>query len=139
MEEEAGLSATQIEELNIRPTLKIFESKDIINWRTISIGAEVIYSLIVLREDEIYDDDGFEFKKRDSYRVLKLNEEGNYQIDYYSGNSPMWTITKSAFPKDVSGAPLKRIPFEFCGSDNNDAVPDVPVLYDILSDFYNIT
>ena len=43
----------------------------------------------------------------------------------------MWTITKSAFPKDVSGAPLKRIPFEFCGSDNNDAVPDVPVLYDI--------
>ena len=131
-ETDGNLSQTQIEEMNIRPSLKLYKSKNIVNWREIAIGSEVVLSMVTLKEKEVYYDDGFEFKEQDCYRVLKLNEEGNYQIDIYSGKGELYLVPKSSsIPTDFNGNPLKRIPFEFCGADNNDVDPDVPVLYDI--------
>lgn len=131
------LSAKELETGNITTTLKLYESKNIINWRTKIEGSETIYSLIVLKELNTWFDDGFELKERFQYRVLRLNETGAYQVTIYKTDSdkvgPMSTFTpiETFVPTDFNGNVLKRIPFEFCGSDNNDAYPDIPVLYDI--------
>lgn len=131
------LTKSEIEQGNIKPTIKLYKSEDIINWRTKLIGSEVVYSLIVLREKVIYDDDGFEFKERWQYRDLRLNEENIYVVTIYYTNSEIpnaqsvFQIIDSFIPSGFDGSPLNKIPFEFCGSDNNDAEPDIPVLYDI--------
>ena len=131
------LSATEIEEMNIRPTIKVYESPSIINWRTKEIGAEVVYSLIVLKEKVIYEDDGFEFKEQYRYKVLTLSDDNVYRVDIYDTSdgalkkNAIYSISESYIPTTFSGETLNRIPFVFAGSDNNDAMPDIPVLYDI--------
>ena len=128
---EEPVSKTQKTDLNIRASIKMYPSKKIINWRTKNLGAEIVYSLIVLEENEVYYDDGFEFKTRKMYRVLRLNNEGNYQVEIYKTDKLFNVPDSTTIPTDFNGNPLKRIPFEFCGCDNNDAEPDIPVLYDI--------
>jgi len=119
------------EETTMHPVIKMYDSKDIINWRTVAVGTEKLFTVIVLREKEIYLDDGFEFLERDFYRVLKL-VNGVYVQDIYSGDDVSFEVpSKSIVPTKFDGSYFDRIPFEFCGSDNNDALPDVPPLYDI--------
>jgi hypothetical protein len=147
---EGELTKADLENGKIRPVIKLYKSNDIINWRTKVEGAELVYSLVVLREKVVIYDDGFEIKQGYRYRVLKLNESGNYEVNLYEANQDLCdeeneyrlNIALANFnfqlksenifiPTDVSGNTLKRIPFEFCGCDNNDADPDVPVLYDV--------
>jgi hypothetical protein len=144
-------SESSVEEItngNIRPSLKLYESKDIINWRIKTEGAEKFYSLVVLKERFTSFDDGFEFKEQYNYRVLKLNNEGYYEVNIYNSDIDIACLDSDYnvpasftdyklkpeniyIPTDFNGNKLKRIPFEFAGSDNNDAIPDIPVLYDI--------
>jgi len=145
---ESEVSKEQIAELDIRPIIRLYESNDIINWRTVYVGAEVIYNLIVLREKFIYNYDEFVSINQYRYRVLKLNEDGNYQCDIYGSilqaindadgsinsiSQPIFDLEESFVPTDLTGAPFKRIPFEFCGTESNVAEPGVPVLYDIAN------
>lgn len=129
---DSPMSATELEERKIRPFLKMFESKNIINWRTKEIGSEIVYSLIVLKDTEIYSDDGFEFKERNFYRVLRLDESNKYTKEIWRENENKLFYSEGIdYPTDFNGNRLERIPFEFCGAEDNDAMPDVPVLYDI--------
>lgn len=56
----------------VRPTITLYEPWEIINWRTVSVGARRIFSLVVISETYILDDDGFESKSGLQYRVLRL-------------------------------------------------------------------
>jgi len=122
------LTQSQIDEGSIRPFIKIYKSSDILNWRTKIVGSET-------------------FKEQWQFRVLWLNKSGDYQVDIYRNGiqvveTDSETITPIAngsfgnpwltvIPKDFNGHTIKRIPFEFAGCDNNDAKPDMPILYDI--------
>lgn len=125
-------TVADIEAGDVRPIIRVIDPWDCINYRVKTRGAKVILSLVVFREDRIIDDDGFETKTKDQWRVLRLDENDEYVIDIYhakSGPSPAETY----YPRDASGARLKEIPFTFVGSVNNEATPNPPPMYQLCS------
>lgn len=117
---------------NIRPTIVHYKPEDIINWRTRTVGAKVLLSLVVLRETYIIEDDGFAEVCGLQYRVLRLTSEGIYTVEIHrdvesAGLAPVEFYT----PKDGKGQPLRVIPFSFMGAENNDPDVDRPPLLDL--------
>lgn len=133
-----------IERGHIRPTMYAYGPKEIVNWRTIDIGAEEVLSLVVLNEMYGSGDDGFEIKSSQQFRVLRLDEEGNYIQEIwretdksskstYKNKKPVYEMFMTIHPRDANGDPIRIIPFTFIGSENNDADPDHPNFYDLAS------
>ena len=82
--------------------------------------------MITLRE--WYEDETniFCVEHKEQYRVLFINEEGNYQQDVWREGD----IVESYLPQE-NGKPMKRIPFWFIGSVTNDEFCDPAPLYDL--------
>lgn len=128
---EGAVSAAQIAEGDIRPTMTLYEPNEILNWRTIARGAREILSLVVLEECYTQSDDGFEAIEKKQWRALRLINN-IYTVEIYreeNGAKP-WS---SVIPRDADGQPLDEIPFLFVGSENNDSTIDAPPMYDIAS------
>lgn len=129
----------------IRPTVTIYSPMEIINWRVIEKGADEVLSLVVLCETYVHADDGFEIKNAGQFRILKLDENGEYVQELWREPTPAtisegqrpgrgnWMVAETLRPKGPDGSPLKEIPFRFIGSENNDANPDNPIFYDLCS------
>lgn len=145
-ESEGGVSIEDLKTEKFRPTMFVYSPQEIINWRTIERGAKEIISLVVLYEKFCIEDDGFEMKHACQFRVLKLDEAGEYVQEIWREKTPTqikdgpikipngnFTKFETFFPKDFSGNYLKEIPFSFIGSDNNDPEPDNPNFYDLAS------
>lgn len=118
----------------IRPTLIQYARGDIINWRFIQRGARKVLSLVVTAENNTVRDDGFEVTSENQWRVMQLDKYGQYVVTLYSYNAKDETyevVAETKKPTDFNGNPFTEIPFFFCGSVNNDAVPDEPPLYDL--------
>lgn len=117
----------------ISPTLTLYAPSKILNWRTKTIGAKVLLSLVVLEESFIKADDGFEAVAEKQWRVLRLTAAGYtstiYEADGASGHKEVATY----YPKDSKGNPLTEIPFTFIGARNNDSIIDEPPMYDIAA------
>ncbi len=139
-----GASIADLSNGRVRPTITAYEPQNIINWRLIDRGAESVLSLVVLAENYNFSDDGFEIKTGAQLRVLKLDEDGQYVIEIWAEKTPtLWSGDKpprGAFqkmkeirPTGADGLPLREIPFCFVGSENNDSIPDSPVMYDLAS------
>jgi hypothetical protein len=125
-------SIADIEAGEIRPTIRVIEPWDCINYRVKTRGAKIILSLVVFREDRIVEDDGFETKKKDQWRVLRLDENDEYVIDIYY-NKTGTTPNERYEPRDAAGNRLDEIPFTFVGSVNNDPAPNAPPMYQLCS------
>lgn len=143
-DDEGGVTVAQLEAGNIRPTLYVYAPTDIINWRTVDRGAEEVLSLIVIFEPYCITDDGFEMKEGGQFRVLKLDENGEYVHEVWREPTPSalkqgklprgnFMVHSTTRPKDAAGKPLRDIPFMFIGSENNDPSPDNPNFYDLCS------
>lgn len=141
---EGGATVADLEAGRVRPTITTYSPQEIINWRLTERGAEEILSLVVLAESYTFADDGFEMKNAAQFRVLKLDENGEYVMEIWSEPTPTaWAgdktpkgnfqRTKEIRPKGSDGLPLREIPFTFVGSENNDPQPDNPNLYDLAS------
>ena len=141
---EGGATVADLEAGRVRPTITTYSPQEIINWRLTERGAEEILSLVVLAESYTFADDGFEMKNAAQFRVLKLDENGEYVMEIWSEPTPTaWAgdktpkgnfqRTKEIRPKGADGLPLREIPFTFVGSENNDPQPDNPNLYDLAS------
>lgn len=142
---EGGASLADLANGRIRPTIHAYGPIEIINWRTIERGADEILSLVVLVESYAFADDGFEMKMAAQFRVLRLDEAGNYRVEIWREPTPTaWdgrkTIKSGNYqlhevvaPKGADGNPLKEIPFTFVGSENNDHEVDEPNFYDLAS------
>lgn len=119
---------------NIRPTISLFDAWDVVNWRTITIGSKKLLSLVVISEKEVVDDDGFEQKWDPFFRVLRLNQQGNYQTEIWWFDEKVNDFVMDGppiIPLDSTGSPWREIPGTFIGSENNDETPDLPPLYDL--------
>lgn len=117
-----------------RPTIQYYGPTDIINWRFEQQGAVSKLAKVVLVEDYILHDDGFEIRKGTQCRVLKL-EGGVYTMELWQRidekqEGPFYLIDTTV-PTDANGRPFNYIPFYFIGSQNNDAQIDKPPMYDI--------
>ena len=141
---EGGASVADLEAGRVRPTITTYAPQEIINWRLTERGAEEILSLVVLAEAYCFADDGFEMKNAAQFRVLKLDENGEYVMELWQEPQPTswdgsktpkgnFQLSKVLRPRGADGLPLREIPFMFVGSENNDSSPDNPNLYDLAS------
>jgi len=137
---ETAVTKAEQEEGNIRPSVAIFDSKSVINWRTKTIGSLTKLSLVVLKESYTVEDDGFKTQQATQYRELRLDEAGNYSVQLWREKEPRKTDGPSSqfekfqaaySPKGGNGLPLRDIPFTFCGSINNEPSIDPAPLYDM--------
>jgi len=131
-DEEQPATIADIEAGDVRPTIRVIEPWDCLNYRVKARGAKVILSLVVFREDRIIDDDGFETKTKDQWRVLRLDENDEYVIEIYHARSGPQPAERYE-PRDASGKRLTEIPFTFVGSINNEATPNPPPMYQLCS------
>lgn len=107
-----------------------YKAEDIINWSVINKQL----TLVVLRE-EVPKAEGktvFGFDNDYQYRVLMINEEGNYEQRLYTSENDSVENYK-IIPVVVGGRSLKSIPFWFIGSQNNDEQIDEPPMLPVTS------
>ncbi len=109
--------------------LKPYTAESIINWRSQVIGSKVLLTLVVLCEliDEL-EEDGFQWRQRKQYRVLRLNEQQVYEQVVYD---EFGEIVDYIIPTKADGTYFNEIPFMFIGSENNDSGIDLIPLYDL--------
>lgn len=127
---------------NIRPKVKAFKARDVINWRYYQKGTKLLPSMVVLRENYTVQDDGFETIKAPQYRELRIID-GRYRVQLWRAKAnpdgkvdPKATnfeVFETSFPTDGKGEPLDEIPFTFIGSLNNDETIDPSPMLDICN------
>lgn len=118
----------------VRPTIILYDPWDVINWRTKTIGAKKLLSLVVIAEQYIVEDDGFEMKTDRQWRVLRLEDEtGVYKVEIWREENGTFQEYEFYYPTDANGNNLREIPFTFIGAVNNDAAVDQPPLYDLAA------
>jgi hypothetical protein len=122
-----GTSIRDTEELKAR--ILLYRAENIINWNIERINNKAVVKFIVLHEPTLeLIEDGFEWELKDKYRLLKLDDEGNYYQALYDEN---FDIVDFVYPTDNNGNNLKEIPFTFVGAaDNNEDIDKAP-LYDL--------
>lgn len=115
-----------------RPTLRVYNAKSIINWRTKGVGANMVLTLVVLHEkpDDDEKDDGFKNEAVEQWRELRLEPDG-YVVRVWRKVGGQFTAIDEAKPVDYAGNRLTYIPFVFMGPKKNTAQPNKPPLYDI--------
>lgn len=123
-------SRADIDNGNIRPILRIFDAKKVINWRTLRKGAREYLSLVVIEDEYVVNDDGFMQSMAKEWLVLRMDESNRYVQERWRTESDK---VEELVPLGSDGKPLDEIPFIFIGSENNDAEPDNPPLYDLAS------
>lgn len=130
---EGPVSKQQLDSGDIRPTFTLYSPEKILNWRTTTRGARELLSLVVLEEEVVSEDDGFEAKKTKQWRVLRL-VNNVYTVQIWSQTQQANYVAKQTFiPTDASGQPLNEIPFTFIGAKNNDHRVDEAPMYDIAA------
>lgn len=138
--EEGITTLADIQSGKIRPTINVVSPMEIINWKTISVGAEEILSRVVIAEDFCSMDDGFEVQYDPQWRVLGLDDQGNYYQEIWREETKgtrfkraQYYKHQTIYPRGSQGELLREIPFMFIGSENNDCNPDNPHFYDLAS------
>ena len=122
-------------DLGVRPFVRVYSPEDIINWRTINIGARRVPRLIVLAETYDVDTaDGFGLDTGKQWRVLRLevSDAGNLQYTvtiYRDVEGEGRTPVEQYVVRGYNGQTFDTIPFVAVGSKNNDLdVDDSPML-----------
>lgn len=141
-----AVSKLDIDNGTIRPSIIIIPPWRVINWRTKKRGGKHVYSLIVIEEDYIKEDDGFEIIIGKQHRVLRLgvSKENNfpnlvldnedvYTVEVWREEDGNLGISEAYQPTDFNGNVLDEIPFKFGGVENNDEEIDDAPLYDLAS------
>jgi hypothetical protein len=145
-EVDGEMTRKEIEDLGVKPSITVYAPDEIVNWRLINDGYSEKLALVVLHESYQTSDDGFEVGYGNQFRVLRLDESGEFVQEIWRERSNptkymQYTLPKkkefithsTTKPTDRNGKPLLEIPFTFVGSENNDAAPDQPNMIDIAS------
>ncbi len=130
--------ATQADAIlrNLRPTMSLYETESIVNWKEETITSQKVLTRVILKEDRATPDPDDEFTESCGtiYRVLDLLE-GKYRTRIFvpsSANSEQFIQEgEDLFPK-MNNQPLGFIPFYFLGVDDAEACPDDPPLIDLV-------
>jgi hypothetical protein len=128
--------------LNLRPTMAVYRTETIINWKTQVIANQRILTMIVLTEEHEEPTDEFESTCEDRYRVLDLveakNDDGSTSLAYRVRIFKSEETTKAdvqigddLFPL-INGTKMQFIPFYFLSADDTSIEPDDPPLIDLV-------
>jgi hypothetical protein len=130
-------SQADTEQRGDRPYATHYAAEAITNWKTGRIGNRTVITMVVLYELYEIAKDEFEAESGGQYRVLLLNESGQYQqqiwrkVKQESGKEE-WTIVDEATPL-LRGAPLDFIPFFFFGPRDASAGVTKPPVIDLVN------
>lgn len=119
------VTKSQVDSGEIRPIVRFFEPWAIRNWKIEKVGT--VHKLTLLVLDEMYEDtiksgNEFDIELKLRQRVYRLlNDTCSVEVFDAEGES----VTRYEI-KGSNGKPLDMIPFEFIGSENNDAEIDEP-------------
>ena len=104
----------QYDALGLRPYLTRFSAESVINWKQ----HKGVFSQVILKEEECIQVSEFESKERDFWRVLDLDEAGNYRqrkfIKHEKEEDMFVQLGDDIYPAK-NGAKLREIPFYFFG------------------------
>lgn len=126
-----AVSKADAESGGMRPRIVLFDPRQVINWRSISVGANSKLSLVVISENYVKSDDGFESEVATQYRVLKL-ENGIYIIQLWKvGERNSIEFHEELIPLGGDGLPMTEIPFQFIGAEANGEAVEKPLVLDI--------
>lgn len=138
-----GLTPDDIANGDNLPVIRLFEAKDIINWRTIMQGSRRKVSMLVLEDWQHVDQALFESVPICQWRHYWIDPATGWVICQLwekatadnSRNMPIKDahviVAGPYIIKDATGKPLTTIPFFPIGARNNDIEPDKPPLQDI--------
>lgn len=139
-------SATRADALamGLRPMLKCYDAKAIINWKTRYVKNATVLSMVVLKEMKMVAEDEFSDACVEQYRVLDLIDmprgpEGVVMPTYrvrtieieQDGGKEVEVTTSLSFPM-IEGEFLDYIPFQFIGVDDVNWCIDEPPLIDLV-------
>ena len=114
----------------VRPTITTYAPERIINWRWTTEDNIRYLSLVVLEEDYVLDDDGFETTKKTQYRELRMerNESGTliFKCVVWREVDGSFGPLEPTYPTKGNGQHWDRIPFQFIGSSDNNSEIDKP-------------
>jgi hypothetical protein len=135
---------------NLRPTMQLYNTFSIINWKKGRVNNKTVLTQVVLHETKWIAKDEFEGKEEDRWRVLDLSPEEEGEPTKYpvyrqrlfklaagttgSGRRatpPQFVVEEEIFPK-MNGMPLTYIPFRIIGVDDCSFEVDDPPLIDLV-------
>ncbi|WP_288501493.1 DUF4055 domain-containing protein [uncultured Acinetobacter sp.] len=140
---DGNVSVQQAESLGIRPTIVFYESLSIINWSLKRVGSVYKPELIVLHEKTTEKDPEDEFSKKEIniYRVLRLDENNEYNVQVYTDKSGELQGGDIFYPTNSLGQRWNEIPFIPLGSLANDwnidPIPLEPIVTMNLAHYQN--
>lgn len=127
-----GSTAEDETAMGLRSKLSLYPRESIINWKYKTVNHVSILSLVVLVESEdIEKTDEFKSDPKPLYRVLALDDAGNYYQRVFDHNKEQ--VGSDVYIKDSAGSPLKYIPFEPVGSSKNMIGVNKPPLIDMAN------
>ena len=116
-------TVAQLRNNEVRPIIRYSDHNQIRNWDYRKIGSVWKLSLIVLDEiTEERKDESYKVEKVEKQRVYELKNNNCVECRIYRDNKE----EKRYDICGIDGKPLDEIPFEFIGSENNDASIDEP-------------
>ena len=118
-----AVTLAQAQALGARPYLALFDADSVINWR---MDGKRITQLI-LEEEEYIATSEFEGEEQCFYRVLDLDEMGNYRQRKFVEKDKIFTQVGDDIYPLMNGANLKEIPFYFLGD-----ADELPLLIDLV-------
>ena len=126
-----------------RPRILNIDADRIINWRIVNIGGESKLEMLVLQEEIVTSDDGFEMETEPRWREYRLRQDngGLYvtvtvwkENNGDSGSNKEQFVIESGPDRVIAGGKnLDTIPFVFFGALNNEPTIDKPPMLDLAN------
>lgn len=141
---ERPASVADQENNGIRATISMYALDNIINWRVGKKGNAIRLELVVLQETVAKPkaDDRFTLEEIQQWRVLELDEAGNYCVTIYQkGNAGIEQIGDTFYPTNAKGRNWTEIPFQIVRSFANDwtlgQIPLEPIANVNIAHYHN--
>lgn len=124
-----GMTAAEVELLNVRPYIKKYTTENIINWKYENINNTQVLTMVVLKETKEVWSDEFTSDLVDVYRVLSL-QEGIYTVRVFEEGENGFMSSEPIYPK-MNGNAMNEIPFISITPTSLTLTPEKPPLYDL--------
>lgn len=136
-----GMTKGDAEKLNLKPSLNLYITENIINWKVALINNQLTLTLLVLTEQAALPGNEFEHKTETHYRVLDLvtmkvgeASQSIYRVRVYKldQNSKEQILVSGPNYPMMNGKFIEYIPFVCIGIDDITMDVDEPPLIDLF-------
>jgi hypothetical protein len=129
----APITQAVAEQMGIRPTLQLYATESIINWKFARLNNAWVLCMVVLKECAAIPKDEFTDTEEDRYRVLDLDGAGNYrQRVFRIDDKGQDELIEGPFYPLMNNRPLRYLPFAWIGTAGMNEKPDLPPMIDLI-------